>query len=305
MAVLIAAPALGLSDAAAVQDCGWLIIVLIPIGALVAASMTGEHIEPNAQSHQVVFRDYWQVLIKPDLLRLFVSQIAVTLGPGWMSAIYLFFFKASRGFSTQQATILLAIYILAGIPGALLTAALARRIGKHRTLMATTTAYSLGLLTIFVLPRANVVAFAPMMFFEGVFASGFGMMVQAMLADVGDEIRLAQGKQRMSLVYAINTLAQKIAAAAAIALTFPLLQALGFNPGEGVINTPAAIHNLDMAFLIGPIVFVMLGGACVIGWRLDAARHDQIRTALAARDAELEPKPNESVNTISIATQTP
>ena len=109
----------------------------------------------------------------------------------------------------------------------------------------------------------------------------------------------------MSLVYAINTLAQKIAAAAAIALTFPLLQALGFNPGEGVINTPAAIHNLDMAFLIGPIVFVMLGGACVIGWRLDAARHDQIRTALAARDAELEPKPNESVNTISIATQTP
>ncbi|HEY1448561.1 MAG TPA: hypothetical protein VGF33_08485, partial [Caulobacteraceae bacterium] len=81
---------------------------------------------------------------------------------------------------------------------------------------------------------------------------------------------------------------QKIAAAGAIGLTFPLLQALGFNPGEGAVNTPAAIHNLDMAFLIGPIVFVMLGGACVIGWRLNAARHDQIRAELQARDQELE-----------------
>ena len=305
MAVLIAAPALGFSDAVAVQDCGWLIIALIPAGAVMAASMTGESVEPEAQSHQVSLRDYWQVLMKPDLLRLFLCQISVTLGPGWMSAIYLFFFKASRGFTTQQATILLAVYILAGIPGAFLTAIVARRIGKHRTLMVTTTAYSLGLLSIFVLPKASVAAFLPMMAIEGVFASGFGMMVQAMLADVGDEIRLAQGRQRMSLVYAINTLAQKIAAAGAIVLTFPLLQALGFNPAEGAVNTSAAIHNLDLAFLIGPIVFVMIGGACLIGWRLDAARHDLIRAQLQARDAELEAAGIEDVSPISIAPQTP
>ncbi|HEY2481964.1 MAG TPA: MFS transporter [Caulobacteraceae bacterium] len=288
MGVLIGAPALGWSDARGVQACGWLIIALIPACVLLAALTTGEHIEPVVAGHSLALKDYWQVLAKPDLLRLFLSQVSVTLGPGWMSAIYLFFFKASRGFTTQQATILLAVYILAGIPGAFLTAAVARRIGKHRTLMATTTAYSLGLVSIFVLPRANVWMFLPMMFCEGIFASGFSMMVQAMLADVGDEIRLAQGKQRMSLVYAINTLAQKIAAAGAIVLTFPLLQTLGFNPAEGAVNTPAAIHNLDLAFLIGPIVFVMLGGACVFGWRLDAARHADIRAELEARDAALE-----------------
>jgi hypothetical protein len=32
----------------------------------------------------------------------------------------------------------------------------------------------------------------------------------------------------------------------------------------------------------------MLGGACVIGWRLDAARHGEIRAELEARDAELD-----------------
>jgi len=288
MVILIGAPALHMTDAEGVRACGWFIIGAIPVGVGVAVLRTREHVAPDVADEQFHLRDYWEVLAKPDLLRLFLSQISVTLGPGWMSAIYLFFFKASRGFTTQQASILLAVYILAGIPGAFLTSAIARRIGKHRTLMLTTTAYSLGLTTVFILPKANLAAFLPMMAFQGAWASGFSMMVQAMLADVGDEIRLSQGKQRMSLVFAVNTLASKIAAAGAIGLTFPLLQAFGFNPADGAVNTAAAIHNLDLSFIIGPIVFVMLGGACVIGWRLDASRHDEIRISLEARDAELE-----------------
>jgi Na+/melibiose symporter-like transporter len=67
-----------------------------------------------------------------------------------------------------------------------------------------------------------------------------------------------------------------------------LLERLGYNPAEGAVNTPAAIVNLTAAFIIGPIAFVMLGGACVIGWRLDARRQGEIRDALDARDAELE-----------------
>ena len=288
MAVLIGGPALKLTDTAAMQACGWLIVALAPLSVALAWSRAPE---PLAQSHAdsgFRLRDYWEVLAKPDLLRLFACQIAVTLGPGWMSAIYLFFFRASRGFSTEQASILLAIYIMAGIPGALATTAIARRIGKHRTLILATTAYSLGLCSILILPRADMAAYAPMMAFEGAWAAGFGMMVQAMLADVGDEIRLAQGKPRMSLVFAVNTLASKIASAGAIGLTFPLLQAFGFNPAEGARNTPQALHNLDLAFLVGPVVFVMLGGASVIGWRMDSAAHDAVRSKLEALDAEIE-----------------
>ncbi|HXV01531.1 MAG TPA: MFS transporter [Caulobacteraceae bacterium] len=288
MAVLIGGPAFHLSNAQAVRDSGWFIILAVPFGVAVAALTTPERLAPDQARAQPPLKDYFEILAKPDLLRLFLVSIALTLGPGWMAAIYLFFFEASRGFSGQEAYILLAVYILAGIPGAFATAALARRVGKHRTLMVTTTAFSLGLFSIFIVPKGDIALYVPMMFFEGVMASGFGMMVQAMLADVGDEIRLRQGRQRMSLVFAVNTLASKIAAAGAIGLTFPLLQALGFNPAEGAVNTPAAIHNLDMAFLIGPIVFVMAGGACVIGWRLDAARHGEIRAALEVRDAEDE-----------------
>lgn len=288
MMVLIAAPALGLSNAQAVQGVGWLIIGLTPATVLIAATTTPERIAVDAERRGFDPRQFWDVLSKPDLLRLFFAQVALTMGPGWMSNIYLFFFMDSRGFTQQQATILLAFYILAGFPGAFATAAVARRIGKHRTLMVTTTLYSLGLLSIFVLPRADMLVTAPVMVFEGVMAVGFGLMVQAMLADVSDEIRLAQGRQRTSLVYAVNTLAQKMAATLTIGISYPLLQLLGFNPREGAVNTPTAIHNLDLTFLIGPIVFVMLGGMCVLGWRLDARRHGEIRAALEERDARME-----------------
>jgi Na+/melibiose symporter-like transporter len=117
-------------------------------------------------------------------------------------------------------------------------------------------------------------------------ASGFGLMISAMLADLGDQVRLEQGKERISLIYAMNGLAAKIAAACSLILTYPLIQRLGFNPKEGVVNTPQAIHSLEMAYIIGPIIFVMLGGACVIGWKLDAKRHADIRAELEARDAQ-------------------
>ena len=278
---------MGRGSGQSVQTMGWFLVALIPLSVGIAAWRTPERFaaKPPAQAFRPA--DYL-ILLKPDLLRLFLAQVALTLGPGWMSALYLFFFTDSRGFSVQQASILLAVYILSGIPGALGTAALARKIGKHRTLMVTTTAFSLGLFAILIIPKANLFATLPAMIWAGAMASGFGLMIQAMLADVGDEVRLTQGKERISLLYAVNALAAKIAAAFSIGLTFPLLERLGYNPVEGAVNSPSAIGHLTVAFIAGPIVFVMLGGACVIGWRLDAKRQHEIRDALDARETELE-----------------
>jgi Na+/melibiose symporter-like transporter len=278
---------LGRTDAQGVQAMGWFLIVLTPLAAGVVAASTPERVLPEAPARRFPLADYVAVFLRPDLLRLFFAQMALTLGPGWMSALYIFFFTASRGFTVAQASILLAIYIVAGLPGALATAALARRFGKHRTLMATTTAFSIGLPTILLTPRADLLVTVPLMVWAGATASGFTLMIQAMLADVGDEVRLDQGKDRISLLYAVNALASKIAAAFSIGLTFPLLQRLGYDPADGAVNTPAAIHNLTVAFIAGPVVFVMLGGACVFGWRLDARRQGEIRDALSARDAEV------------------
>jgi GPH family glycoside/pentoside/hexuronide:cation symporter len=287
LAVPIIGASLGRSDTQNIQSMGWFLIAMTPVVALVTATTTGERINPGLRIHAFAWSDYLGLATKPEVVRLFLAQMALTLGPGWMSAIYLFFFKQSRGFTTQQATLLLAAYVLAGFPGALLTSALARRLGKHRALMATTTGFSLGVLSIVIVPKGDFWASVPSMAWCGAMAAGFGLTIRAMMADVGDEVRLEGGRERISLLYSVLTLASKIAAAFSIGLTLPLLAALGFHATDGTVNTPAAVRNLELAFLVGPILFVMLGGACVIGWKLDARRQGQIRAELDARDAVL------------------
>ena len=202
--------------------------------------------------------------------------------------MYLFYFRDVLHFTTEQATILLLVYILAGVIGAPLTARAAMRFGKHQTLMTTTTAFSLGLFGVYAVRAGDLLTALPVMFWCGFMAAGFGLMINAMMADVGDEIRLAQGRERISLLYAVLTFASKMAAAFAIGLTFPLLAYLGYNPTEGAHNSAAALNGLRWAFLAGPVVFVMLGGICVLGWKLDAKRHADVRAELDARDAALE-----------------
>jgi GPH family glycoside/pentoside/hexuronide:cation symporter len=286
--ISIMAKRFGLTDATSVPAMGWAMIIALPLTVALAVSRTKEKIVPETHGPRFTWADVWGLATNASLVRLFFAQFCMTLGPGWMAAMYLFYFKAARGFTTAEASLLLGFYALSQLPGAVVATWLSRAIGKHRTLIVASTCFSLGLLSILIIPKANLLATAPALTWSGLTAGAFGLIIRAMLADVGDAVRLEQGKERISLLYSTNTLAQKIAAAFAIGLTFPLLAVIGFNPAEHAVNPATAIDNLQLTFIVGPILFVMLGGACMIGWRLDARRHDDIRAELEARDARLE-----------------
>ena len=42
---------------------------------------------------------------------------------------------------------------------------------------------------------------------------------------------------------------------------------------------------MELVYIVVPVVFVMLGGACYFGYALDSRRHADIRAALDAREA--------------------
>jgi Na+/melibiose symporter-like transporter len=186
---------------------------------------------------------------------------------------------------------LLALYIVAGVAGAAFLSWLATRLGKHRTLIVASTGYSLGLIAIALMPKGALVLAAVLMFVLGFLAAGFVLLGRAMCADVGDAIRLAKGRHRQSLLFALMTSAEKIAGALAITFSFTILGLAGYDPKDGAHNTPAAIHGLELVYILGPITFVMLGGACYLGYKLDHRRHAEIRDALAARDGFVTESP--------------
>ena len=275
----------GHSDGEGVRAMLWFIFAAAPIGAALAAWRTPETVAAEHAAHRFSLRDYLSLLTRGNVVRLLIADICVTLGPGWMAAIYLFFFKDSRGFDTTQSNLLLLIYIAAGFAGAPATAWLANKVSKHRALMICTTVYSLMLLTLLLVPRGMFLAAVPTMFVCGCAASGFTVVIRAITGDIGDELQLENGRHWMGLMYSLINSTQKIASASSIFLTFNVLAAVGYNAKESAVNTPQAILGLNLVYMIGPVVFVMLGGACFLGYKLSAERHADIRRQLDERNA--------------------
>jgi Na+/melibiose symporter-like transporter len=288
-AAVLIAPIVIPNAAKAVQTMGWSIVIAVPFGILMASLFTPERIVTDHSAEKVTWRDYWEMVSWPEMRRIVAAAFCLTLGPGWMSAMYLYYFTDSRGFSFRTASALLLLYIAAGVLGAAALSWLATRFGKHRTLMIASTGYSLGLILIALMPRGALLPAAILMFSLGFLAAGFQLLGRAMCADAGDAIRLAKGKHQQGLLYAMMTSVEKIASALSIGLTFTILGAVGYQAKEGAHNTPAAIHNLELVYILGPIFFVMLGGACYIGYKLDHKRHAEIRAELDIRDAQIGP----------------
>jgi Na+/melibiose symporter-like transporter len=126
----------------------------------------------------------------------------------------------------------------------------------------------------------------PGMFAAGFVLSCFTFHIRAMIADVGDEVRLDIGKDRSPLLYGLVGATAKVGAAFGVIVTFPVLQAFGFDPKEGVMNTGTALDALVICYVFVPVVTMFAGAAALWGYKLDAGRHDRIRADLAALEAE-------------------
>jgi GPH family glycoside/pentoside/hexuronide:cation symporter len=274
------------SDESGVQAMGWLVMVLVPLTVAIATFRTPEHINLDHAGARFQLSDYWRLITRPSMARIMLADLCLTLGPGWMSALYLFFWIDVLGFTAGQASLLLAISVIAGLIGAPLMGRLAIKISKHRAVIVATTLYSLMLLSILWGPRDGNFAYGvAIMATAGFLQSGFGVILRAMTADVADEVRLEQGKERAGLLFALTTLTTKISSAFAIWLSFSMLAQMGYQPEVGAHNTAEAVDGLKIAYLSGPIVFVMLGGLCCLGYSLSAEKHAEIRRQLDERDA--------------------
>ncbi|MEO7643039.1 MAG: MFS transporter [Ramlibacter sp.] len=270
------------SDGDGVRAMVWFIIMALPVTVALVLATTPEKLTVEAP-RKIQLGDYLVLLRRGNVLRLLAADLCATLGPGWMAALYFFYFKDSRGFDTTSANILLMIYIAAGFVGAPFAAWLGNRIGKHRALMVTTVIYSIGLIILPLMPKGDFAIFAPGMFIIGAMASGFTVMIRALTGDIADEIRLENGREWMGLMYALTIGTTKIASGLS-ALTFVLLQAIGYHAKAGAVNTPEAIQALQLVYIVGPIVFVMIAGACFFGYKLTPERHAEIRRQLTERE---------------------
>lgn len=267
-----------------VQSMGWFIICITPLTILLCVSLVGEPKQVEMRQ-RIGLRDYWTMLARPSLLRILGSDLALALGPAITAALYIFFFTQALGFTRTQTTVLLLIYIAAGLPGAPTWALIARRLGKHQTVMLGCVLYGFAQMIVFVVPHGNMTIMIPGMFFAGFVVSCFTFLIRAMVADISDEVRLEMGKDRAALLYGLITSTSKVGSTLSVITTFGILSAFGFNAKEGVVNTGEPLDALIACYVIVPVLTMFVGAAALWGYKLDQSSHDGIREELAARDA--------------------
>lgn len=287
LAIPIVMENMGYTDAEGVRGMVWYVILLIPACVGLVVWRTPETIAPEAPGQRFRLRDYLDLVAHGSMARILIADLCLSLGPGWMAALFLFFSRDRMGFTTGQANLLLAVYILAGLFGSPATGWIATRIGKHRAAMASSAVYALSLLSMLWLPHGDLGPSAVSYFVSGFVAAGFTALIRAMVADVADDIRLTQGKERGGLLYSLIASTNKVAVAASVIITYPLLAEIGYDPKLGHGNSAAAIEGLTVAFLAGPIGFLALGAICMLGYRLTAERAAETRRLLEERDAAL------------------
>lgn len=263
------------------MGCFILFSVALGVGITVFAAHEPESAE-RTKAERFGLKDYVPLIRRPEMLRLMCADLFCTLGPAITAPLYLFFFEQARGYTGPQTTILLFIYVAAGLIGPAVWSTVARRFGKHQTIRIASVFYVAAQVILLLLPKAHLLQMSFAMFGVGFVASAFAFLVRAMIADVSDEVRLESGKDRTAMLYALVTSTNKIGATLSVGVAYFILPLFGFVAREGVVNTPEAMWGLQACYLLPPVICVLIGGLAMWGYKLDERRHAEIRIALDA-----------------------
>ena len=274
-----------LDYAGGLQAMGWFIVLLLPITILLATKAVGEPVNLAPVAHRPAnLKAYFDLFKNDSVRRIMLADLTLGLAPGITGSLFFFFFEQVKHLNKTQAGLMLLIYFVAALVGAPLWSRLSSSIGKHKALVVASIVYAVTQSALVIWPAVSLPLLAVGLFFAGLPYAAAGVLLRAMLADVGDEERLRTGIDRTGLLYAVLAGTNKVGYALAVGVTYFGLDALGFKAG-GTDNSPQALVGLQVLYGVLPGLLAIIAAWTVRGYRLDEASHSTIREALRQRDA--------------------
>lgn len=281
LAIPVLVDKMGGTPAEGVRDMGWFIIGLIPLTVLIAAAFAREE-RPKARPEPVRLSDLKALAGSSACRRLLAADLILMFGSGVTGGLFLFYFAAIKGFG-GQAPALMLIYFIAGLIGTPIWTFIARRAGKHVSLICACLYAALTQPLIHFLPVGNFGIAAAAMAGAGLVYAAGAYLLRAMMADIGDEVLLVSGKDRTGLLYAMVTLTGKAGYAFAVGATFVGLAMFGYDATAGAANSAGALLGLTVLFIGLPVVCNLAGAGLLWRYPIDAARTREIQEAITDR----------------------
>jgi Na+/melibiose symporter-like transporter len=267
------------SHSSGIHMMGWLVLIALPLTVALQLRVVPERNKASTHVHKL--SDLIGIFKVPLLGRLMLVDLLAGLAAGIAGALLMFYFQAVRGFSGEQAGLLLLIYFCAGLAAAPFWIWLSRKTSKHRTLMISLVIYGVMQACLLILPSGTFLESAIAMALAGTPYAAAAFLLRAMLADLSDHHTLRTGQHQTGLFFAALTATNKVAYALAVGMTYPILDAIGFVATKGVNNSPQALSGLMVMFTLPPAVLLLIGAVIVARWPIDAAEQARIAAKLA------------------------
>jgi Na+/melibiose symporter-like transporter len=237
---------------------------------------------PAGRARKVPWRQVFQAVLREKVLfRVMMADLIITFAQGLRGVLFVFFVSFVAG-KPEWASGLFLFQFVIGIFAAPIWQRVARRMGKHRALIATELGQTVVNLLLILVGKGDVALLLGLTVAQGLMQGSGNMLLRAMLADIADEHHLRTGVNRAAMLFSVFSISGKAGTALPIGIALPLVAWFGFDP-KLAVNTPTALLAVAVVFSLGTAMAHLIGAALVRGFDIDESRQTEIRRALAAR----------------------
>lgn len=215
-------------------------------------------------------------------LRLIAAWFLNGLANGLPAALFPLYLRHGLQVGDELQGALIFAYFAAGIAAIPLWLRLSRRIGKHRTWCAAMLLCCAAFAVVPFIAPGQWPVFLAVCLVTGAALGADLALPPAMQADLVDYDAWKFGRPRAGMLFALWSMASKLALAGAVGFAFPALDWLGFD-ANAAANPPQALLGLVVIYALIPVVIKVITVALVWGHPLTARRHTAIRRRLARR----------------------
>lgn len=268
-----------------VHGIGLVILVLIPLATVAILTLTPDNPVQLAAAHRSArdtFRDTIDLMKRNVIARLMAVDFFFSAAAGVNGALFLFYFRSVKGYTSSEANLMLFAYFAGSLLGASVWVWVARRIGKHQALRLAGICYILAHTSQILLPNEFSPAYIPWMLVCGMPYAAFAFLLRSMMADAIDLVKLDSGRDESGLLFGFLASTNKLAYGVTVGTMFPLLQLLGFKASEGAQNSPEVLSHVTMLFVFPILILILIGVTALLKYPLSASEHSRIRQQLDA-----------------------
>lgn len=260
---------------------GWYVIITLPIAVLIAVTVIREQDVPP-QPHLPLKVALGAIATNKPLRYVLFCDLIAGVSTGTVATLFLAMTTVGLGLG-KAANILLLIYFAMGVLFIPPMVWVAKKLGKHQTLVYSSLLNAALIPCIFLLPKGEFWPAAVLWSLFGMNMAVGPFLFRAIMADVADHDHVETGQARAGVYFALLALTNKAGYSIAIGFTFLTLAAIGFH--EKIANPPEVVSAMMWLYILPPTLVSLLVAAVMWHFPLGEAEQRELRRIIEERAA--------------------